>query len=125
MPKKQWLEECRRFLIKCLQWYINNVCLYKLKYIWGYAGGSNYDRSGAAVNPLCLPRDPEWGVYTDGTEGEKAYVFGMEYETATSPGILRSLYQQDVPCAVCLLRNKSVVKMFPGEINCDLNFILF
>nr|XP_011423386.2 short-chain collagen C4 [Crassostrea gigas] len=84
----------------------------------GFTGGSYYGHKGAAVDPLCLPRDPEWGLYTDGTDGEKAYVFGAEYETATSPGNLRSLYQHDVPCAVCLLRNRSVVKMFPARKSC-------
>lgn len=27
----------------------------------------------------------------------------------------RTLYQDDVPCVVCLLRNRSVAKMFPGK----------
>uniref|UniRef100_K1QIL0 Short-chain collagen C4 n=1 Tax=Magallana gigas TaxID=29159 RepID=K1QIL0_MAGGI len=84
----------------------------------GFTGGSYYGHKGAAVDPLCLPKDPEWGLYTDGTDGDKAYVYGAEYETATSPGNLRSLYQHDVPCAICLLRNRSVVKMFPARKSC-------
>lgn len=98
-------------------WHVIYIPVYNLDQTFkGFTGGSYYGHKGAAVDPLCLPRDPEWGLYTDGTDGEKAYVFGAEYETATSPGNLRSLYQHDVPCAVCLLRNRSVVKMFPGEI---------
>ncbi|XP_052704118.1 short-chain collagen C4-like [Crassostrea angulata] len=84
----------------------------------GFTGGSWFDHKGAAVDPLCLPRDPEWGLYTDGTDGDKAYVYGAEYETATSPGNLRSFHQHDVPCAVCLQRNRSVVKMFPARKSC-------
>lgn len=42
-----------------------------------------HDHRGAAVDPLCLPKDPEWGLYSDGTDGNKAYVFGAEYETGT------------------------------------------
>ena len=83
------------------------------KFHAGYAGGSWYSNSGAAVDSLCLPRDPEWGVYTDGATGNKAYVYGAEYETYTynsMPGV----YDHDVPCAVCLVRERSVVKMFPG-----------
>lgn len=83
--------------------------------ITGFTGGSGYHHVGAAVDPLCLPRDPEWGVYKDGINGNKAYVYGAEYETNTSPGKLPTLHQHDIPCAVCLLRNRSVVKMFPGE----------
>lgn len=81
-----------------------------------------YAHPGAAVDPLCLPRDPEWGVYKDGINGYKNYVFGAEYETGTSPGNLPTLHQHDIPCAVCLLRNRSVVKMFPGETDEYLHY---
>lgn len=84
----------------------------------GFTGGSLYAHPGAAVDPLCLPRDPEWGVYKDGINGYKNYVFGAEYETGTSPGNLPTLLQHDIPCAVCLLRNRSVVKMFPARKTC-------
>nr|XP_011421552.2 uncharacterized protein LOC105324200 [Crassostrea gigas] len=84
----------------------------------GYTGGSWYDHKGAAVDPLCLPRDPEWGIYSDGDNGGRAFVHGAEYQTHSSPGYLRTLYQHDVPCAVCLRRNRSVVKMFPARKTC-------
>lgn len=32
----------------------------------GYVGGSLHSHSGAAVDALCLPRNPEWGNYRDG-----------------------------------------------------------
>ncbi|XP_034307263.2 uncharacterized protein [Magallana gigas] len=84
----------------------------------GFTGGSWYDHKGAAVDLLCLPRDPEWGEYIDGVKGTKAYVFGAEYETYYTISNLRTVYNHDVPCAVCLLRNKSVVKMFPARKTC-------
>ncbi|XP_052691287.1 uncharacterized protein LOC128169166 [Crassostrea angulata] len=84
----------------------------------GFTGGSWYDHKGAAVDLLCLPRDPEWGEYIDGVKGTKAYVFGAEYETYYTISNLRKVYNHDVPCAVCLLRNKSVVKMFPARKTC-------
>ncbi|XP_034318267.2 uncharacterized protein [Magallana gigas] len=84
----------------------------------GYTGGSWYSNKGAAVDLLCLPRDPEWGIYTDGDDDSRARVYGAEYETQASPGYIRTFYQHDVPCAVCLLRNKSVVKMFPARKSC-------
>ncbi|XP_052702879.1 uncharacterized protein LOC128179484 [Crassostrea angulata] len=86
--------------------------------ISGYTGGSHYSHTAAVVDPLCLPRDPEWGVYTDGADGTKAFVYGAEYETSTSAGSLQALHDHDVPCAVCLARNKSVVKMFPARKTC-------
>nr|XP_022292587.1 uncharacterized protein LOC111103541 [Crassostrea virginica] len=84
----------------------------------GFAGGSWYTHKGAAVDALCLPRDPEWGIYKDGTDGAKAYVYGAEYETHMSTAFIKSLLHHDVPCAVCLVRHRSVIKMFPGRKTC-------
>lgn len=80
----------------------------------GFAGGSHCSHKGAAVEPMCLPRNPEWGMYTDGHEGYKAYVYGAEYETESFKGNIQTLHDHDVPCAVCLVRQRSVVQMFPG-----------
>lgn len=80
----------------------------------GYVGGSHYTHTGAAVEPLCLPKNPEWGIYRDGTDGLKAHIYGAEYETGGLFGKWHSLYQHDVPCSVCLVRGRSVVEMFPG-----------
>lgn len=80
----------------------------------GYVGGSRFDNPGAVVNPLCLARDPEWGIYQDGVSEYKSYIFGAEFETAGSS--MGSVHNYDVPCAVCLTQNRSVVKMFPGEV---------
>lgn len=81
----------------------------------GYVGGSHYTHTGAAVEPLCLPRNPEWGNYRDGTDGAKAYIYGAEYETDDLSGKWLKLHDHDVPCAVCLVRNRPIVKMFPGN----------
>lgn len=81
----------------------------------GYVGGFEYHHSGAAVEPVCLPRNPEWGKYRDWRDGNKAYIYGAEYETSDLSGKWYKLHDHDVPCAVCLVRNKSVVKMFAGR----------
>lgn len=54
-------------------------------------------------------------MYTDGHEGYKAYVYGAEYETETFKGNIQTLHNHDIPCAVCLVRQRSVVQMFPGN----------
>ena len=69
------------------------------------------------MEPLCLPKDPEWGIYRDGVEGDKSYVYGAEYETQTVSGYLLTLHNHDVPCSLCLVRKRSVGKMFPGKQN--------
>lgn len=84
----------------------------------GYTAGSAHTHTGAAVEPLCLPRNPEWGIYRDGVENIYSnIVYGAEYETNGVPGYMSTLHDHDVPCAVCLVRGKSIVKMFPGEKN--------
>nr|XP_022292594.1 short-chain collagen C4-like [Crassostrea virginica] len=84
----------------------------------GFAGGSYHANSGGAVDPLCLPRDPEWGMYRDGTDGFKSYIYGAEYQTHKFNDYLSSFHDHDIPCAVCLVRNRSVVKMFPARKTC-------
>ncbi|XP_061178462.1 uncharacterized protein LOC133187120 [Saccostrea echinata] len=95
------------------------ICPSNAKLVYsGFAGGSHYNSKGAAVDPLCLPKDPEWGNYIDGKDGAKAYVYGAEYETSTFTSRYASLNHHDVPCAVCLVQNRSIVKVFPARKNC-------
>lgn len=90
--------------------FLNNF----LKLFVGLTGGSRYTHRGAAVEPLCLPNNPEWGMYTDEHNGDRNYVYGTEYETQTFKGNIKTLHDHDVPCAVCLVHQRSVVQMFPG-----------
>ncbi|XP_061180056.1 short-chain collagen C4-like [Saccostrea echinata] len=84
----------------------------------GFVGGSHYSHTGAAVDPLCLPKDPEWEVHNDGNDGAMAYVYGAEYETNTFTNHFPLLHEHDVPCAVCFVQNRSVVKAFPARKTC-------
>ncbi|XP_065925527.1 uncharacterized protein [Magallana gigas] len=84
----------------------------------GFTGGSHYTHKGAAVEPLCLPRNPEWGLYNDGYDAYKNLVFGGEYRTGSFTGNIRTVDNHDVPCALCLVRRKSVVQMFPARKTC-------
>lgn len=45
----------------------------------GITSGSHYMAKGAAVEPICLSREPEWGMYNEGYGGIKSYVHGAEY----------------------------------------------
>lgn len=54
-------------------------------------------------------------MYIDGYEDYKAYVYGAEYETSTFKGNINNVHNHDIPCAVCLVHQRSVVQMFPGE----------
>lgn len=78
-------------------------------HLTGFTGGSSAGHSGAAVEALCLPRNPEWGSYWDGVQGNKAYVYG-------AGSYMRKVHDHDVPCAVCLVHDRSVLRVFPGTI---------
>ena len=55
------------------------------------------------------------GMYRDGTDGDKASVYGAEYQTNTLSGYMLTVHDNDFPCAVCLVRNRSVVQMIPRK----------
>lgn len=85
-------------------------------YIVGFVSGSFLTTNGGAADPICLPSDPEWGIYKDRVEGYKAEVYGAVYKTNDFNNNFRGMHGHPVPCAMCLVRNRSVVKMFPGNI---------
>jgi len=80
----------------------------------GYAGGSSHLHKGAAVDYLCLPRDPIWGSHKNTNVLYGGFVFGAEYEFPHTSGF----HDQDVPCAVCLTITHSTSLMIPGRRDC-------
>ncbi|KAK3099862.1 hypothetical protein FSP39_010861, partial [Pinctada imbricata] len=86
----------------------------------GYVGGSYWTHKGAAVDYLCMPKNPDWNYeYTNGTSGYKGYVFGAEYETYNYIGIGKSDHNYDVPCAVCRTVGSTSVLAVPGKTKCE------
>ncbi|XP_063411601.1 uncharacterized protein LOC134694519 [Mytilus trossulus] len=79
----------------------------------GVAGGGYYTHTGAAVNYVCLPHDPDF-IQGD-TPGGDATIYGSEYQ---DNHFGHNLYNNDVPCAVCRAITKSSVVMIPGKIKC-------
>ncbi len=84
----------------------------------GRVGGSPYNNQGGGSNYLCMPDDPEYGrVHKPGVQGYSP-VDGAEYQ-----GPLASNKQdQNVPCAVCYVSNRSASVMIPARINCYGNW---
>ncbi|XP_078618257.1 uncharacterized protein LOC144885917 [Branchiostoma floridae x Branchiostoma japonicum] len=86
----------------------------------GIAGGTHYTQSGGGANYVCLPKGPEWGVFTDGNQGS-AYMSGAEYqvdEFGNSPFQGASLHDHDVPCAVCHVASRGSKLMIPARLSC-------
>ena len=76
----------------------------------GSVGGSHYSHTGAAVNYLCLPQQPEWlsRVPTGHADLYGGEYDGSDFGTKTGDAI---------PCAVCRTTDNSVM-MIPARVNC-------
>ncbi|XP_078699956.1 uncharacterized protein LOC144926806 [Branchiostoma floridae x Branchiostoma belcheri] len=85
----------------------------------GIAGGTHYSHTGGGANYVCLPKDPEWGVFTGGNQGT-AYMCGAEYELGNgiNPFQGASLHDHDVPCAVCHVASRGSKLMIPARLSC-------
>ena len=83
----------------------------------GRAAGSWYSYSGGGANYLCLPDDPNYLRYTNGTQGNRAYLYGAEYDTYDSSP-LSEVLNHNVPCAVCYASTRGTVMMMPGKTVC-------
>ncbi|KAK3099589.1 hypothetical protein FSP39_006587 [Pinctada imbricata] len=84
----------------------------------GYIGGSSHTHKGAAVNYLCMPKNPDWDKYANGIQGYRAYLYGTEYEMReNSNGIPQSYHDYESPCAVCRALGTSSTLMIPGRYN--------
>ena len=79
----------------------------------GYAAGSHHTHAGGGANYVCLPRDPLFE--DDITGGSRSLMYGAEYEIPS--GVLNSLHDHDVPCAVCRTPRTNVL-MIPGRNQC-------
>ena len=85
----------------------------------GYAAGSHNKHSGGAADTQCLPRDPQWGNAHPGETG--SYIYGAEYENGAdrSTSIFgKNVHDQDVPCAVCEVKGRKTLNMFPARTSC-------
>ena len=80
----------------------------------GVVGGSFYTNAGAAVDPLCLPHDPQYLLYQSGYQGY-AYLYGAEYQ-ATGP--FDQSLDRNVPCSVCEVNGHTSQLMIPSHYEC-------
>ena len=77
----------------------------------GYTAGGGFHDVGGGAGLLCLPDHPTWGSYTDGLNGYKGYIYGVEIDMLEpSHAFNHAVNQQDQPCVVC----HSSFDCFPG-----------
>ncbi|CAC5360852.1 unnamed protein product [Mytilus coruscus] len=88
----------------------------------GYTGGSSHTKEGSAVNDLCLPKQPQWGVY-DAKVNNNPFV-GAAVFNVYDIDIKNSLFDKSkydmysFPCAVCHTKIGSSILMIPGRKDC-------
>ena len=88
----------------------------------GRAGKSWYSHTGGGGNYQCLPNNPEYGRYAPGVQNH-APIYGVEYQlNGGSP--LPSIYQHNVPCAVCHVSTRAAVLMIPAWRHCPSQWTL-
>ncbi|VDI02223.1 Hypothetical predicted protein [Mytilus galloprovincialis] len=88
----------------------------------GYTGGASYANRGSAANHLCLPKQPQWGVYDEKVNGN-SFVSGAAFDV-NDIDIKNSLFDKSkysmysFPCAVCHTKIGSSTIMIPGRKDC-------
>ncbi|CAG2187059.1 unnamed protein product [Mytilus edulis] len=76
-----------------------------------YTGGGHYDERGSPAGPVCLPPDSDF-VRT--SSGQHGHMYGAELYSNTNVFPSSSQFQ-DIPCAVCRVKQASSVIMIPGK----------
>ena len=107
---------CPLSIVTYIRWG-NSTCPYGADTIYsGVVAGSWYDHIGAAVDPLCLPPDPQYLQYQPGYQGY-ARLHGAEYETH-GPSPLDHSVDRNVPCALCQVYGRTNKIMIPSHYEC-------
>ena len=106
---------CPPSIVTYIRWG-NSTCPYGADTIFsGVAAGSLWDHTGAAVDPLCLPPNPQYLKYQENYQG-RARLYGVEYETVGTP--LDHSHDRNMPCALCQVNGRTNKIMIPSRYEC-------
>ena len=107
---------CPPSVVTYIRWG-NSTCPYGADTIYsGLVGGSWFDHTGAAVDPLCLPPDRHYLKHQSGYQGY-ARLHGAEYELPDGSPVDHS-NQRNVPCALCQVSGRTNKIMIPSHYEC-------
>ena len=110
---------CPPNLVTYIRWG-NSTCPYGADTIYpGVVAGSWWQHEGAAVDPLCLPLNPQYLKYQPGYQNY-AVVYGSEYQTSGTP--LDHGHDRNVPCALCQVYGRTNKIMIPSHYECPLGW---
>lgn len=82
----------------------------------GISAGSDFRNSGSGSNTLCLPHAPTYDFSPTGLNTVRgASIHRARYSTDL---------KQQMPCAVCLVPQRSVIHTFPAQPTCPTGWTL-
>ena len=106
---------CPPSVVTYIRWG-NSTCPYGADTIYsGVVAGSRSAHEGAAIDPLCLPSDPQYLKYQPGYQNWVQLV-GTEYQTHNTP--LDHSADRNVPCALCQVYGRTSKIMIPSHYEC-------
>ncbi|XP_065908939.1 uncharacterized protein [Dysidea avara] len=106
---------CQPGVVTYVRWG-NSTCPYGADTIYsGVVAGSWYDHQGAAVDPLCLPPNPQY-LKSQPRYQNWVQLYGAEYHTANTP--LDHSADRNVPCALCQAYGRTNKIMIPSRYEC-------
>ena len=107
---------CPPSVVTYIRWG-NSTCPYGADTIYsGVVAGSWFGHMGAAVDPLCLPPNPQYLQYLSGYQ-DQAILYGTEYEiNGASP--INHADQRNPPCALCQVYGRTNKIMIPSHYEC-------
>ena len=106
---------CPPSVVTYIRWG-NSTCPYGADTIYsGVVAGSWSDHIGAAVDPLCLPPDPQYLQYLPSYQNW-APLYGAEYKIGGTP--LDHSNGRNVPCALCQVTGHTNKIMIPSRYEC-------
>ena len=109
--------KCPTSVVTYIRWG-NSTCPYGADTIYsGVVAGSWYDSTGAAVDPLCLPPDPQYYSSYQGGYQNLGLLYGAEYET-NSINPINHAQDRNVPCALCQVYGRTNKIMIPSHYEC-------
>ena len=106
---------CQPGVVTYVRWG-NSTCPYGADTIYsGVVAGSDHNE-GAAVDPLCLPPNPQYLKFQQGYQGW-VKLYGAEYQMYV-PSPFDHSHDRNVPCAVCEVSGHSNKMLIPSRYEC-------
>ena len=106
---------CPPSIVTYIRWG-NSTCPYGADTIYsGVGAGSYHDQPGAAVDPLCLPPNPQYLKHQKNYQNH-ARLYGVEYEVPSGP--LDHSNNRNMPCALCQVYGRTNKIMIPSRYEC-------